>query len=202
MSMLYIIRHGKTDWNNLNKIQGVADVPLNFRGYSQAYNIAKKIEPFQPTKIISSPLSRALETAKIIGHQLLLHVEYDARLGEYDFGNLTGRNRADISPDTLKSFFADPARFNAEPFAAAFARVGNFLESVDYGKNTLVVTHAGVINLMLCYLEDKNNFNPYSYLDKCLNTHIDNSAVLRIRNLKSNPTILNNTRFYKLSKSR
>lgn len=200
--MLYIVRHGQTDWNNLDKIQGVADVPLNFHGYSQAYNIAKKIEPFQPTKIISSPLLRADETAKIIGHQLLLRVEYDARLREYDFGSLTGRNRADISPDTLKSFFADPTRFGAESFTDAFARVGNFMKSVDYDKNTLVVTHGGVINFMLCYLEDKNNFNPYSYLDKCLNTHIDNSAVLRIRNLKSGMTILNNTRFCGLPKSR
>lgn len=200
--MLYIVRHGQTDWNNLNKIQGVADVPLNFHGYSQAYNIAKKIEPFRPTKIISSPLLRADETARIIGYQLLLRVEYDARLREYDFGNLTGRNRADIPPDTLKSFFANPKHFGAESFENAFARSAEFLKSVDYDKNILVVTHGGVINFMLCYLEDKNNFNPYSYLDKCLNTHIDNSAVLRIRNLKSGMTILNNTRFCGLSKSK
>lgn len=200
--MLYIVRHGQTDWNNLNKIQGVADVPLNDIGRAQANIAADRLARFNFEYIVSSNLSRATETANIIGNKLNLRVEYDARLREYDFGNLTGRNRADISPDTLKSFFTAPTSFGAEQFADAFARAGNFLESIDYDKNTLVVTHGGVINFMLCYLEDKNNFNPYSYLDKCLNTHIDNSAVLRIRNLKSDMTILKNTRFYKLPRSK
>ena len=200
--MLYIVRHGQTDWNGLDKIQGVADVPLNDIGRAQANIAADRLARFNFEYIVSSNLWRATETANIIGNKLNLRVEYDARLREYDFGNLTGRNRADISPDTLKSFFANSKLFGAEAFADAFARVGNFLESVDYDKNTLVVTHGGVINFMLCYLEDKNNFNPYSYLDKCLHTHIDNSAVLRIRNLKSDMTILKNTRFFKLPRSK
>lgn len=200
--MLYIVRHGQTDWNNLDKIQGVADVPLNDIGRAQANIAADRLARFNFEYIVSSNLSRATETANIIGNKLNLRVEYNARLREYDFGNLTGRNRADISPDTLKSFFTAPTSFGAEQFADAFARAGNFLESVDYDKNTLVVTHGGVINFMLCYLEDKNNFNPYSYLDKCLNTHIDNSAVLRLKDLKSDMTILKNTRFYKLPRSK
>lgn len=200
--MLYIVRHGKTDWNDLDKIQGVANVPLNDTGRAQANDVADRLAQFNFEYIVSSPLSRADETAQIIGNKLNLRVEYDARLCEYDFGNLTGRNRADISPDTLKSFFADPARFGAERFTHAFARVANFMESTDFTRDILAVTHGGFINFALCYLEDKNNFNPYSYLDKCLHTHIDNSAVLRIRDLKSDMTILKNTRFYKLPKSR
>lgn len=200
--MLYIVRHGKTDWNNLDKIQGVADVALNDAGRTQATDAAGRLAQFNFEYIVSSPLSRAMETAKIIGNKLNLRVEYDAGLREYDFGNLTGQKRADISPDTLKLFFANPARFGAERFADAFSRVANFMESTDFTRDILVVTHGGVINFALCYLEDKNNFNPYSYLDKCLHTHIDNSAVLRIKDLKSNMTILKNTRFYKLPKSK
>ena len=200
--MLYIVRHGKTDWNGLDKIQGVADVPLNDIGRAQANIAADRLARFNFEYIVSSNLSRATETANIIGNKLNLRVEYDARLREYDFGKLTGMIRRMLDPHEIEAFFTTPTYFGKESFEDAFARSAEFLKSVDYDKNILVVTHGGVINFMLCYLESRDNFKSYMFLDKCLNTHIDNSAVLRIRDLKSDMTILKNTRFYKLPKSR
>ena len=110
--------------------------------------------------------------------------------------------RKQLDPRSIEAFFTNPTYFDAEPFADAFARVHEFMESVDYNKNILVVTHGGVINFMLCYLESGDNFKSYMFLDKCLHTHIDNSAVLRLKDLKSDMTILKNTRFYKLSRAR
>ena len=198
--MLYIVRHGQTDWNLGNRIQGIADVPLNETGRIHAHNVAQKLQNLKIQKIVSSDLSRAAETAQIIGNVLNITVEYDTRLREYDFGGLTGLCRAGIEPQMVEMFFAAPTKFGAERLETAFARVGNFLQDIDYKQNTLAVTHGGVINFVLCYLEDKNNFYPHTYLSKCLNVHIDNSAVLRIKDLKSGISILKNTRFYCLSR--
>ena len=197
--MLYIVRHGLTDWNLKGQIQGQKDIPLNDTGQRQASNVADRLSRFNLEYIISSDLSRAVETANIIGDKLNLHVEYDARLREYDFGILTGMTRKRFDPRGIESFFKDPAYFNAEPFEDTFARVGEFFKSVDYNKNILAVTHGGFINFALCYLEGKDKFY---LLDKFLHTKIDNSAVLRLKDLKSDMTILKNTRFYKLPKSR
>ena len=107
-----------------------------------------------------------------------------------------------IDPTLVGMFFANPQKFDAERFGDAFARVGEFLESTDYDKNTLVVTHGGVINFAMCYMEDKNKFDPQSYLQKCLANKVDNMAILRIKNLESGLAILKNTRFFKLQKSK
>lgn len=200
--MLYIVRHGQTDWNLNGQIQGQNDIPLNDTGRTQAYNVADKLARFNLEYIISSDLSRAAETAQIIGDALRINVEYDPRLREYNFGILTGMTRRRLGPNSIQAFFTNPVKFDAEPFEHAFARVREFMESVDYNKNILVVTHGGVINFALCYLEDKNNFNAYSYLDKCLHTKIKNASILRISDLKSGMSVLKNTRFFKLSKSR
>lgn len=200
--MLYLIRHGQTDWNLMNKIQGQYDVPLNDTGRGQAINVTDKLSRLNLEYIISSDLSRASETARIIGYKLNIRIDYDARLREYDFGTLTGMTRNMLDPKSEQAFFANPTYFNAESFNDAFVRVGNFLESVDYNKNILVVTHGGVINFILCYLENRDDFQPYMYYQKCLHTKIDNSAILRIKNLESDVSVLKNTRFFKLPKSK
>ncbi len=200
--MLYIMRHGETDWNLENKIQGQSDVPLNDAGRTQAYEMSKKLSRFNPEYIISSDLSRAAETAQIIGDNLNLRVKYDTRLREYNFGILTGLTRAELSPQTVELFFMNPTKFDAEPLCDAFARVGDFLKTYDYNPHSAVVTHGGVINFMLCYLEDDHNIHPHAYLQKCLYTKINNAAILRIKNLESGISILKNKRFFKLQSSK
>ena len=200
--MLYIVRHGQTDWNLADRVQGQYDIALNNNGRTQAHRVAEKVEPLHLEYIISSDLCRAAETAQIIGDKLHIMVDYDARLREYDFGKLTGWKRAEIDPSMVQMFFTNPTKFGAERLEDAFVRVADFMQCNDYNKNTLVVTHGGVINFIMCYLEDKNNFHTDSYLDKCLNVHIDNSAVLRIKNLESGISILKNTRFFQISKSK
>ena len=165
--MLYLVRHGQTDWNLNGQIQGQSDIPLNDTGRTQANNVADKLSRFNLEYIISSDLNRAAETAQIIGNKLNIRVEYDARLREYDFGTLTGMTRKRLDPRSIEAFFTNPTYFDAEPFEDAFIRVRDFMESID----------------------------------KCLHTKIDNSAVLRVKNLESDIsdlTILKNTRFFKL----
>lgn len=64
--MIYLVRHGQTDWNIEHRIQGQTDVPLNATGRAQAVELSEKLSNFNIQKIISSDLSRAKETAEII----------------------------------------------------------------------------------------------------------------------------------------
>lgn len=89
MNKLYVIRHGKTDWNNLRLMQGRVDIPLNEEGRADAFKIASSINLSDIYICFSSPLKRARETAEIIV-QNKLEIVYDDLLIERDFGDYEG----------------------------------------------------------------------------------------------------------------
>jgi len=87
---LYLIRHGETNWNLEKRAQGVSDIPLNQMGKIQAKNLAKKLQRIMFSKIYTSPLTRALETAEIMAKSLgNVIVEMD-NFAELDQGMLEG----------------------------------------------------------------------------------------------------------------
>ena len=74
---LTLIRHGQTDWNKANLMQGVTDIPLNDTGREQARTTGKKLAEMglDFTVLVSSPLSRAYETAQLVGEHFDLQVD-------------------------------------------------------------------------------------------------------------------------------
>lgn len=86
----YVLRHGQTDWNVQMRLQGSTDIPLNETGRAQAHVAAKILAAEGLTRIIASPLSRALETARIVGAASGLEPEIDGRLIERNFGMFEG----------------------------------------------------------------------------------------------------------------
>lgn len=90
---LYLVRHGQTDWNLQDKIQGWADVPLNDAGIKQAERLRDQLHKKNiiPDKVYASPLQRVRSTAKIItdGKQQII---IDERLMERNVGELEGRS--------------------------------------------------------------------------------------------------------------
>ncbi len=66
MGKVVLVRHGETDWNKVDRIQGWTDVPLNSEGVKQADRTAKKLSRLKIAAFYSSPLSRALKTAEKI----------------------------------------------------------------------------------------------------------------------------------------
>ena len=82
---LYVVRHGQTDWNVQHKLQGSVDIPLNSTGLKQAQELSTKIETLDFNLIISSPLSRALETAKIINQKKNVPIVTNNLLAERSF---------------------------------------------------------------------------------------------------------------------
>ncbi|MEJ0023269.1 MAG: histidine phosphatase family protein [Alphaproteobacteria bacterium] len=84
------VRHGETDWNARGVFQGRSDVQLNETGRQQARDAAALLKERGVNHVISSPLSRALETAMTIAKACDCKVEVEHDLIECDFGSLEG----------------------------------------------------------------------------------------------------------------
>jgi len=88
---ILLVRHGETDWNKLHRFQGKSDVPLNCTGRDQAYDLAVALRGESMKSIYSSPLSRALETARIIQAFHPMAPVFQAEgLAEMDLGEFEG----------------------------------------------------------------------------------------------------------------
>ncbi len=79
---IYYVRHGQTEWNKLNKIQGIVDMPLNEEGIKQAYKTKEIINNIEFDCAICSPLKRTRQTLDIILEGRSIPVIYDKRLIE------------------------------------------------------------------------------------------------------------------------
>lgn len=138
--MIYLVRHGQTDWNLKHKIQGsAADIPLNAAGREQAAARAAAFDGAHFDAVITSPLSRAVETGKIIAQDAEVDAFCtDARLAERDFGPMDGVCCGKHKLD----FYFQPFD-GAEPMAHVAARVGAALENIaeTYTGDVLVVSH-------------------------------------------------------------
>ena len=99
MTELLLVRHGETDWNAEGRLQGHTDRPLNEYGRRQAKELADRLASEHVDAIYASDLSRARETAEIVGARLGLTVAIDPGLREKHWGNwegLTGDERAAV----------------------------------------------------------------------------------------------------------
>ena len=95
MTHLALIRHGTTDWNAAQRVQGHTDIPLNDTGRSQAKALAARLQGEKWDRIYASDLSRARETAEIVAAAVGLPVQIDERLREMSCGQLEGTTEAD-----------------------------------------------------------------------------------------------------------
>ena len=164
--MLYVIRHGKTDWNLMNKIQGRVDIPLNDFGIQEAKLVKELLNQIHFFKIISSPLIRAKKTAQIIS-QDKIPIIIDSRIVERDFDEFEGLNKEKFDYSSFWNYSLNNKYVKAESVQQLLNRVYNFLDEYKEmyeKKNVLLVTHAGVIPAICCYFKGipKNN-NIFTY---------------------------------------
>jgi len=88
---VFFIRHGETDFNKNQLIQGRGiDMPLNQKGRQQAKAVARLLKPYRIDKIIGSSLIRSQETAKLIRNGKTTYEFYE-EIDEMDFGEIEGR---------------------------------------------------------------------------------------------------------------
>lgn len=86
----YGLRHGATDWNRQGLFQGRTDNPLNEDGLRQAHEAAAMLREVGVSRIVASPLVRALKTAEIIAEAISVALAVDDGIIEFDFGSFEG----------------------------------------------------------------------------------------------------------------
>jgi broad specificity phosphatase PhoE len=109
---ILLVRHGETDWNKVRRFQGRSDVPLNQTGRDQAHALAIALRGESITAIYSSPLLRALETARIIKacHPTtpLIQAEGLVEMDLGDFEGMPAQQWAEKYPDFRKAWLEAP----------------------------------------------------------------------------------------------
>lgn len=152
--MLYIMRHGKTDWNAERRLQGRTDIPINDEGRLMAEKAREEYRDIHIDVCYCSPLIRAKETAEILLEGRDIPIITDERLVEMCFGIYEGvQNASEIPGSPMKQFFDDPENYvtaeNAESFDDLFERTGDFLEKVIFpqiekGRDILIIGHGAM----------------------------------------------------------
>ena len=94
--MIYVIRHGQTDWNIQKRVMGRHDEPLNETGLHQAEEAKNNLMNTKIDIIICSPLKRARQTAEVINEGRNIPIVYDDRITERDFGEFEGKQTKDF----------------------------------------------------------------------------------------------------------
>jgi broad specificity phosphatase PhoE len=93
---VYLARHGRTDLNAAGLLRGHLDPPLDEVGRQEAISLASALAAFRPSLIVSSPLQRAMETARRIAEECGLDVEIEDQLVDRDYGPWSGRALAEV----------------------------------------------------------------------------------------------------------
>lgn len=146
-TVIYLVRHGETDANANNLVQGSTDFPLNDVGRKQARAAAEELRCIPFAAAYSSDLDRARETAAILldGRGMCAHP--DRRVRERGFGRWEGRSMDDYYAESLEERNKD-----SEPTEAvrerAMEALNAFVKS-HQGQTVLVVAHGALIKFVI-----------------------------------------------------
>ena len=180
--LIYIIRHGETDMNKQAVLQGVTDIQLNQSGRDLAAITGRtmKKEGIRFDACISSPLSRAYETAEIVlresGNDI--PIETDERIMEMNCGDCELHKLSSLGEEAVRLFTYDPFNFpkfpNGEDFHELCVRVQAFMNELmarDDDKNYLIATHGCALRGMLnpFYDDPANYWHDHVPYNCCVN---------------------------------
>lgn len=158
MSNIYLVRHGETDWNKEDRCQGHIDIELNDEGVKQAEFVAERLLCEEIHAVYCSNLKRAFRTAEIIAKRSNLVITKSEALNEINFGEWEGLTFEEMRkrPDY------DYSAWRLTPHTAGFPgegslhnvqkRVMKYVDEIilqNTGKNILIVSHGGVIKLIV-----------------------------------------------------
>jgi probable phosphoglycerate mutase len=153
--ILRIARHGETTWNAVGRYQGRLETPLSPLGQAQAQALAGALQHRGVRRIVSSPLSRCVQTAVPLSALTGVPVETDARLLEIAHGTWEGRYRSEIAqtePELFRQWCDHPERVRfdgGESLGDVLARWKDFVEHFRGDRDTLLVTHDVVVRVAL-----------------------------------------------------
>ncbi|MCY3567867.1 MAG: histidine phosphatase family protein [Chloroflexi bacterium] len=161
----YLVRHGETDWNRAQRIQGQTDVPLNARGRRQIAALARRLHGTRFTAVYASDLSRTMQSARLLVGETALPIAPTPELREFSYGEWEGLTIAEVEARDADRFsrrlsgrnedFAGPGGENTFD---VLERVRRFHEQTMQrhapGEAVLVVGHGGSLRALLVCLLD------------------------------------------------
>jgi probable phosphoglycerate mutase len=157
---IFLVRHGQTEWNLQNRLQGNKDSPLTPGGIQQALEVKESLEQFTIDHAYVSPLKRARDTIEIILKDREVEIAIKDNLREINLGPWEGKTRQETAlshPDEYLAFWKKLDLFNlpgADTFQELQYRIVEEFESIfTNGKNTnnLVVSHWIAIKVALAH---------------------------------------------------
>lgn len=167
INTIYIVRHGITSFNVEGRVQGEADSELTEEGLSSIRRIAKYISSnkvlSRPSKIITSPLLRAIQSSEIISNELGIRYYIDERLLELKRGIIEGKIKEEFTQEESEygeMFHNDPWHFRipgGENLTDLKLRASSFISDVlAPGVSLVVVSHGFTIRMLIYLLQNEN----------------------------------------------
>lgn len=159
MTTLYLVRHGRTDWNDEGRYQGQSGPPLNALGRQQAQELAAALRDVPWTALYSSDLARAQQTAQALSDLTGLPLQLDARLREIDVGQWSGKRFQIIrasNPELYAQWQTVPAQVrppggeSLHELAARLTEVLGDIAAAHPDGTAAVFTHGAAIATVLC----------------------------------------------------
>lgn len=200
MVVFYVVRHGQTLLNFLNRAQGWSDSPLTDIGKQTAIELGRKLTEVKLDAVYSSDLPRAIQTAELIlsvRKNSVPQIKADVRLREWCLGNLESEYNSNLIktmtewlgglssidelnmrlPDVAEAIYQNDTTGMAEPFSGIISRLNSIFTEIsknyceETAYNVLVVTHAFTIKT-LYYLFAREKLHQIG--------KIDNGAILKL----------------------
>jgi broad specificity phosphatase PhoE len=159
MTRIFLVRHGTTDWNQAEIFRGRAECPLNKTGQNEAAALASYFQDIPLSAVFSSPLARALETARPTAESKNLPVVPDCAFTDIDFGEWQGiplREVREKYPEAYRLWMEDPGAVlfpKGESLGGVRERAWEALQRVadgNPGRTVLLVTHRVVTKILIC----------------------------------------------------
>lgn len=152
---IYLCRHGRTTLNAEGRLRGRLNPDLDMVGRTEARGLAEQLAKLAPTRIVSSPLKRATQTAEPIATAAGLNVELDGRLIDRAFGEADG----EIAADMVRRFGNLGKVPGAEQSSDVATRASEALNEIAASSPTgpvIVITHDSVIRNFLKALTSRD----------------------------------------------
>ena len=151
--MIALVRHGQTAVNRAGRLQGRVDVALNELGTHQAAQLGLEFAREPVTRVLSSPLQRARDTAAPIARAHALAVDTDERLVEIDYGEWDERGLREIGPEEWERWRGDPmfAPPGGESLRRVHERVVDFCTEQLGDDLVVAVSHVSPIKAAVCW---------------------------------------------------
>ncbi len=198
MLKIYLIRHGQTEWNLLNRMQGAKNSNLTTEGKTQAISLGKKLESINFNRIYASSTARAVETSKLIFPDK--NINYSSYLREIAMGDWEGKTYSQIQeddPNEWNNFFNAPFNYKPSSGGESFNQLEQRLEHFINTERLFsqdgviaIVSHRITLRMLLSILlKDKKLFSDIDLSPTSL-------SVVEINNKTCNIKYLNDTSHY------